>query len=390
MKRLNAEEIRFGVDEVIAHFEKLEDPRSTINQKHPLVSVVVIAIMAVLAGANGPTAIAEWATLKEDLLQKLLPLPNGVPRKDVFRRVLMTVNPAAFQASFQEWLQSLRNRAATATGIDQPILAVDGKTLRRSHDKAKGLGALHSVTVWASEFGLTLAQVATAEKSNEITAIPELLKLVDIGGAIITIDAMGTQTAIAKQVVDQKADYVLALKGNQGTLYQAASDYVEGHMGNDFADVEVRRHTTTEKGHGREEMRTYIQMPVPKDLAGIDRWAGLTTIGVAILICTRNGKETVDIRYFISSLAMGVKRFANAVRSHWGIENSCHWCLDITYREDESRIREKRLRENVAWINRFTLSLLKQHSNKKSVAVNRRRCGWNDDILVQILTGKAT
>lgn len=390
MKRLNAEEIRFGVDEVIAHFEKLEDPRSTINQKHPLVSVVVIAIMAVLAGANGPTAIAEWATLKEDLLQKLLPLPNGVPRKDVFRRVLMTVNPAAFQASFQEWLQSLRNRAATATGINQPILAVDGKTLRRSHDKAKGLGALHSVTVWASEFGLTLAQVATAEKSNEITAIPELLKLVDIRGAIITIDAMGTQTAIAKQVVDEKADYVLALKGNQGTLYQAASDYVEGHMGNDFADVEVRRHTTTEKGHGREEMRTYIQMPVPKDLAGIDRWAGLTTIGVAILICTRNGKETVDIRYFISSLAMGVKRFANAVRSHWGIENSCHWCLDITYREDESRIREKRLRENVAWINRFTLSLLKQHSNKKSAAMNRRRCGWNDDILVQILTGKAT
>lgn len=390
MKRLNVEEIRFGVDEIIAHFEKLEDPRSTINQKHPLVSVVVIAIMAVLAGANGPTAIAEWATLKEDLLQKLLSLPNGVPRKDVFRRVLMTVNPAAFQASFQEWLQSLRNRAATATGINQPILAVDGKTLRRSHDKAKGLGALHSVTVWASEFGLTLAQVATAEKSNEITAIPELLKLVDIRGAIITIDAMGTQTAIAKQVVDEKADYVLALKGNQGTLYQAASDYVEGHMGNDFADVEVRRHTTTEKGHGREEMRTYIQMPVPKDLAGIDRWEGLTTIGVAILIGMRNGKETVDIRYFISSLAMGVKRFANAVRSHWGIENSCHWCLDITYREDESRIREKRLRENVAWINRFTLSLLKQHSNKKSVAMNRRRCGWNDDILVQILTGKAT
>ncbi len=388
MKRLSAEGIRVGVDEIILHFEKLEDPRSTINQRHPLVSVIVIAIMAVLAGANGPTAIAEWAMLKEDLLRKLLPLPNGVPRKDVFRRVLMAVNPAAFQASFMAWLQSLRSRAAVAKAIDQPILAVDGKTLRRSHDKANGLGALHSVTIWASEFGLTLAQVATTEKSNEITAIPELLKLVDIHGAIITIDAMGTQTAIAKEIVDEKADYVLALKGNQGTLYKAASDYVEGHMKNDFADVEVRRHTTTEKGHGREETRTYIQMPVPRNLAGIDRWAGLATIGVAILICMRNGKETVDIRYFISSLAMGVKRFANAVRSHWGIENSCHWCLDITYREDESRIREKHLRENVAWLNRFTLSLLKQNSNKKSVAMNRRRCGWDDDILVQILTGE--
>ena len=390
MKRLSAKEIRVGVDEIIAHFEKLEDPRSTINQRHPLVSVVVIAIMAVLAGASGPTAIGEWAKLKEDLLRKLLSLPNGVPRKDVFRRVLMTVNPAAFQASFMEWLQSLRNRATAATGIDQPILAVDGKTLRRSHNKAKGLGALHSVTIWASEFGLTLAQVATAEKSNEITAIPEVLTLTDIRGAIITIDAMGTQTAIAKQIVEGKADYVLALKGNQGTLYEGASDYVEAHMQNDFADVEVRRHTTSEKGHGREETRTYIQMPVPKDLPGRDRWAGLTTIGVAILICMRNGKETVDIRYFISSLAMGVKRFANAVRSHWGIENSCHWCLDITYREDESRIREKHLRENVAWLNRFTLSLLKQHSNKKSVAMNRRRCGWDDDTLVQVLTGEGT
>ena len=388
MSVLDAESIRVGVDEILVHFHDLEDPRSTVNQRHPLVSVIVISIMAVLAGANGPTAIAEWARLNEDLLLKLLSLPNGIPRKDVFRRVLMTLNPNAFQACFLQWIHSLRQKAAAATGIDQPVLAIDGKTLRRSHDRANGLGALHSVTVWASEFGLTLGQVATDEKSNEITAIPELLKLVDIRGAIITIDAMGTQTAIAKQIVDGEADYVLALKGNQGTLHDAAVDYVEQHMKNDFADVEVRRHTTTETGHGRKETRTYVQMPAPKSLAGFGRWAGLTTIGVAILICTRNGKETVDIRYFISSLGLGVKRFANAVRSHWAIENSCHWCLDITYREDESRIREKKLRENFAWLNRFTLSLLKQHSNKKSVAMNRRRCGWNDDVLIQILTGK--
>ena len=387
MTKMDSEELRLGVEELVRHFQELEDPRSTVNQRHPLVSVIVIAIMAVLAGANGPTAIAEWALLKEDLLLKLLSLPNGIPRKDVFRRVLMALNPTAFQASFLVWLQSLRIKAATATGIDQPVLAVDGKTLRRSHDRANGLGALHSVTVWASEFGLTLGQVATDEKSNEITAIPELLKLVDIRGAIITIDAMGTQTAIAKQIVESGGDYVLALKGNQGTLYEAAVDYVEEQMKNDFADVKVRRHTTTETAHGRKEIRTYVQMPAPATLAGFGRWAGLMTIGVAILICTRNGKETVDIRYFISSLGMGVKRFANAVRSHWAIENTCHWCLDVTYREDESRIRQKHLRENFAWLNRLTLSLLKQNGNKKSVAMNRRRCGWNDHVLVQILTG---
>jgi len=390
MVGMGSEEFRIGVDEVIAHFDKLEDPRSTINLRHPLVSVIVIAIMAVMAGASGPTSIAEWAVLKEELLLKLLLLPNGIPRKDVFRRVLMVLNPTTFQACFLAWLQSLRGKAATATGITQPVMAIDGKTLRRSHDRAHGLGALHSVTLWASEFGLTLAQVAIEEKSNEITAIPELLKLVDIQGAIITIDAMGTQTAIARQIIDGEADYVLALKGNQGSLYEAASQYVDKQMQNDFADVNVRRHTTTETSHGREETRTYVQMSVPKDLTGISRWAGLKTIGIAIVICTRSGKETVNIRYFISSLGIGIHRFANAVRSHWGIENSCHWCLDVTYREDESRIREKHLRENFAWLNRFTLSLLKQNGNGKSVAMNRRRCGWNDDVLVQILTGQTT
>ena len=390
MVGMGSEEFRIGVDEVIAHFDKLEDPRSTINLRLPLVSVIVIAIMTVMAGASGPTSIAEWAVLKEELLLKLLLLPNGIPRKDVFRRVLMVLNPTTFQACFLAWLQSLRGKAATATGITQPVMAIDGKTLRRSHDRAHGLGALHSVTLWASEFGLTLAQVAIEEKSNEITAIPELLKLVDIKGAIITIDAMGTQTAIARQIIDGEADYVLALKGNQGSLYEAASQYVDQQMQNDFADVNVRRHTTTETSHGREETRTYVQMSVPKDLTGISRWAGLKTIGIAIVICTRSGKETVDIRYFISSLGIGIHRFANAVRSHWGIENSCHWCLDVTYREDESRIREKHLRENFAWLNRFTLSLLKQNGNGKSVAMNRRRCGWNDDVLVQILTGQTT
>jgi predicted transposase YbfD/YdcC len=377
--------LRTGLDEVVAHFHELEDPRSTINRQHPLVSVVVIALMAVLAGAGGPTAIAKWAKMKEEWLCQILNLPHGIPRKDVFRRVLGLLKPMAFQACFANWLGSLRAKAAADHEVDQPILAVDGKTARRSHDRANGLGALHSVTVWASEFGLSLGQVACAEKSNEITAIPELLRLVDIKGAIITIDAMGTQKAIAAQIIDQEADFVLAPKGNQETLHQAVIDHLDKQFQNDFADVAARRHVTTEKGHGRQEIRSYIQMPAPADLPGFELWKGLATIGVVVSACVRDGKETVETRYYISSLEMGVKRFAHAVRSHWGIENGCHWSLDFTFREDESRIRDLQLRENFAWLNRLILSLLKQHPAKDSIVMKRRACGWSDDFL---LTGE--
>jgi len=319
--------IRIGLDEVLVHFSGLEDPRSEVNLRHPLESVVVIALMAVLAGASGPTSIARWALIKAELLTTLLPLPHGVPRKDVFRRVLSALQPETFQICFVNWLQSLRAAAAAATGIDQPVFAVDGKTLRRSHDKSKGLGALHSVSLWASDFGLSLGQVATDQKSNEITAIPELLKLVDLRGAIITIDAMGTQKAIAKVIVDGGADYVLALKGNQETLHDAVIEYIDEQTRTDFAKIGARRHITKEKGHGREEIRHYVQMPAPKTLPGFELWPGLLTIGVAMLSCVRDGKETAEIRYFISSLPMGVQRFAHTVRSHWAIENTCHWGL---------------------------------------------------------------
>ena len=380
---------RIGLDEVARHFEVLEDPRSTVNRQHPLVSVVVIALMAVLAGADGPTAIAKWAALKEEFLVEALDLPNGIPRKDVFRRVLVLLKPTAFQACFANWLQSLRATAAEATGVEQPVLAIDGKTARRSHDRSKGLGALHSVSVWASEFGLSLGQVACAEKSNEITAIPELLKLVDIKGAIITIDAMGTQKAIAEKIIDGEADDVLALKGNHETLHQAVIDYIDEQSENDFANVTARRLVTEETGHGRNETRSSIQMPVPQDLPGLELWKGLKSIGMVVSECLRNGKEMVEIRYYISSLAVSVKRFAHAIRSHWGIENSCHWSLDLTYREDESRIQNKHLRENFAWLRRLTLSLLKQHPGRESVAMKRRSCGWSDDFMLEVLTGAA-
>ena len=381
-------DVRIGLDEITCHFTELEDPRSSINLRHPFVSVLVIALMGVIAGAGGPTGIARWAKIKKSFLLGVLDLPNGVPGKDVFRRVLALVDPLAFQACFTAWLTSLRAAAAEETGIDRPILAVDGKTLRRSHDHATGLGALHAVSIWASEFGLSLGQVACAEKSNEITAIPELLKLVDIQGAIITIDAMGTQKAIATQIVEQDADYVLALKGNQEKLHDAVIDYVDQQMENDFAEVEVRRHTTTETGHGRVTTRCYFHLPVPNDLTELDLWTGLKTIGVAVSACVRDGQETVETRYYISSLPVGVKRFAHAVRSHWGIENTLHWSLDMTFREDESRIRDEQIRENFAWLNRFTLSLLKQHPGKDSLAMKRRSCGWNEDFLLEVLTGQ--
>ncbi len=383
-------DVRVGVAEISQHFQGLKDPRSPVNQRHPLVSVLVIAIMAILAGSNGPTAIATWARLKAAFLLGVLDLPNGIPCKDVFRRVLRLVNPRAFQACFAAWVQSLRDAAAEETGIGQPVLAVDGKTARRSHDRANGLGALHSVSVWASEFGLSLGQVACAEKSNEITAIPELLRLVDIKGAIITIDAMGTQKAIAAQIVGQEADYVLALKGNQETLHDAVIDYIDQQSANGFAGCEARRHQTTEHAHGRRETRRYVHLPVPHDLAQLDLWKGLKTIGVAISACVRDGKESVEKRYYISSLPVGVKRFARAVRSHWGIENGCHWTLDMTFREDESRIRDRCLRENVAWLNRLALSLLKQHPSRDSIVMKRRSCGWSTDFLLEVLTGAPT
>ena len=374
---------RITLDEVVLHFAELEDPRSSVNRRHPLVSVVVIAVLGVLAGARGPTGIAEWAARKEDFLIAALGLPNGVPRKDVFRRVLMSLKPAAFQACYVDWLNSLRAKAAAASGVERPVLPIDGKTARRSHDRKNGLGALHSVSIWASEFGLSLGQVACAEKSNEITAIPELLRLVDIKGAIITIDAMGAQKAIAADIVDGGADYVLALKGNQAALHQAVIDHIDEKLEGELEGAQEL--VTTEKGHGRVETRTYLQLPAPEKLPGFALWKGLQTIAIVTSLCLRDGKESIEVRYYISSLAMGVEQLARAVRGHWGIENSCHWILDVIYREDESRIREESLRENMAWLNRFTLSLLKQKSDRKSIAMRRQCCGWDESYILEVL-----
>ena len=227
--------------------------------------------------------------------------------------------------------------------------------------------------------------MACDEKSNEITAIPELLKLVDINGAIVTIDAMGTQKAIAEQIVEGKADSVLALKGNHETVQQAVLADIDKPLEGD--QTNAQEHVTTATKRGREETRTDLQLPAPEDLPGFLRWKGLKSIGLATSHCLRDGKETMDVRYDISSLEVEVKEFARAVRGHWGIENSCHWTLDRTFREDESRLREGNLRENFAWLNRFALSLLKQHPGRQSLVMKRRSCGWSDTFLMEVVTG---
>lgn len=377
-----------GLGSIAESFEDLPDPRSEVNREHLLVDVIVISICAIIAGADGPTAIAEWARSPSvaEWLRQHLQLPHGIPAKDTYRRVLQRLNPEAFQQCFASWLQSLLGSKSEVR-----FLAIDGKTLRRSHDRRAGLGALHLVSVWATEQKLTLAQVATAEKSNEITAIPQVLDLVDVTNAIVTIDAMGTQTAIAEKILQRGGDYVLPIKGNQGQLEQAVTEFFADHLEDDFARVKVSRLETTETHHGRVEKRSYFQVNVPANFPGAKRWQGLRTLGLVVRTREINGVEADEIQCSISSLKRNVKLFAKAVRSHWGIENTCHWTLDMTFREDESRTRDRHLGENLAWLRRFALGLLKQHPNTKtSLAMKRRQAGWCVSFLSEILFNSTT
>jgi predicted transposase YbfD/YdcC len=372
---------RSKLDEIVASFATLEDPRSEINRRHPLPSILVIAV---LAGAAGPTAIARWAKYKEGLLMGLLDLPHGIPGKDVFRRVLMALKPEAVEASFNAGIARLRDEAVASTGVDRPILAVDGKSARRSHDATNDLGALHVVTAWAGEYGLALGQEVGAEKSNEITAIPELLKKIDIRGGIVTIDAIGAQEAIAEEVVRGKADSVLALKTNHESRHREVVEYIDEQLEGELE--EAPELTTTERGHGREQERTYLQLPVPEDLPGRREWKGLKSVGVATSRRIRGDKEGVEVRYHLSSLSVDVERFARAVRGHWSVENACHWSLDVTFREDDSRVRERVLGSNITWLYRFTLSILKQHPDRRmSLIMKRRGCGWGDTFLMEVI-----
>jgi predicted transposase YbfD/YdcC len=377
---------RTKLDEIVASFSTLEDPRSHINRKHPLPSILVIAVLAVLAGAAGPTAIARWAQLKEGLLTRILDLPHGIPGKDVFRRVLMLLRPEAFEAAFNAWIARLRDDAIAETGVERPIISLDGKSARRSHDAKEDLGPLHVVTAWAGEYGLALGQEVCAEKSNEITAIPELLQKIDVRGGVVTIDAMGAQKAIADEVIRGKADYVLALKGNQESMHRAVIEHIDERLEGDLAGAQEL--TTTDRGHGREEERTYLQLPVPEDLPGRGEWKALKSIGVVTSRRVKGDQESLEVRYYLSSLPVDVDLFARATRGHWSVENACHWSLDVTFREDDSRIRERVLGANITWLYRFTLSILKQHPDRRmSLIMRRRACGWSDEFLMEVITG---
>jgi len=377
-----------SLDSVVKHFESLPDPRDPRNRRHLLVDVIVISVCGVIVGCEGPTAIVRWAKAKKDWLGEVLQLPNGIPSRDCVRRVLSALKPAAFQECFQRWIAECLGGDADGSHrtVSHRTVAIDGKTMRRSHDRASGLGPLHLVSAWASEQGLALGQVATEEKSNEITAIPELLDQIDIRGAVVTIDAMGCQKKIAQKIKAGRGDYVLAVKDNQPKLYQAIEKFFLKAMEVDFQSIAHRAYFTSDQGHGRRDERSYYLAKLPEDFPLRKQWPGLKALGAAIRITENNdGTTSDDVRYFIASRYLSGRRFAQSARGHWGIENSLHWVLDVTFNEDQSRARERSLADNLSWLRRFAISLLKQHPSKDSIKGKSQIAGWSNDFLMQVL-----
>ncbi len=374
---------RVNVESIGSYFESLSDPRHIRNRKHLLVDVVVIAVCGMVCGSDGPTAIHRWAENRQDWLEQFLSLPNGIPSRDCIRRLLIALKPEAFQKCFQEWIAD-----AIQTDESSPdrLIGIDGKTCRRSHDASQQLGALHIVSAWASEEGIALGQVATEEKSNEITAIPELLKQIELTDSLITIDAMGCQKEIARDIVDGGGDFVISLKDNQPKLRESIEAYFEKHLELDLEDLKYRSHETSESAHGRIDERSYYLTRIPTDFAFKKEWPWIKAIGYSLRITQHaDGSETDETRYYILSRYLSGKRFCEAVRGHWAIE-SMHWVLDVNFREDESRTRERTLGNNLSWLRRFAVSLLKRHSVKDSLRGKMYRCMMNTDVLTEVLT----
>ena len=361
------------------HFSALEDPRCPIKRHHNLIDMVVIAIAATLCGADGWVAIAQFGRTKRPWFAQFLELPKGIPAHDTFGRVFGLLAPEAFETCFRAWATSIRDV------IPGEIIAIDGKTLRRSHDRAKGLAALHVVSAWATANRVVLGQVATDAKFNEITAIPQLLALLRLQGCIVTIDAMGCQTKIAEQIIEQGADYVLALKGNQGTLATEVEEAFIDADARDYAGVDTQLHETHEHGHGRVETRRYRTLG---DLSGVPRsalWKGMNMIGMVESQREVAGKITRETRFYIGSIATDVACFARAVRDHWGVENDLHWSLDVAFREDDCRVREPAARENLAVLRHIALSRLKNDNTKLGIKNKRLKAGWDERYLTKLL-----
>jgi predicted transposase YbfD/YdcC len=372
-----------NVESIGSYFESLSDPRHTRNRKHLLIDIVVIAVCAMICGCDGPTAIHRWAANRLDWLGRFLTLPNGIPSRDCIRRLLMALQPQAFQKCFQNWIA---RAVQTDDQHTAQLIAIDGKTCRGSHDAGQGLGPLHLVSAWASEEGIALGQVATEAKSNEITAIPELLQQIDLSNAVITIDAMGCQKEIARDIVTGGGDFVIAVKDNQPSLREAIAGHFLKHIERDLEDLRYRHFETTDKGHGRIDERSYCLCKVPTDFAVKEEWPWVKAIGYSVRLTKHDdGRETDEVRYYVLSQYLSGKRFSEAVRGHWAIE-SMHWVLDVNFREDDSRTRERTLGNNLSWLRRFAVTLLKRHPIKDSLRGKMHRCMMNTDFLTEVLT----
>jgi predicted transposase YbfD/YdcC len=365
------------------HFAQVPDPRLDRTKDHQLLDILVIAICAILCGANDWVGVATFGQARRAWFRTFLALPNGIPSHDTFGRVFARLDPEAFTQAFLNWTQAIREV------LSAEVIAIDGKTLRRSHDKGVGKGAIDMVSAWATANHLVLGQRKTAEKSNEITAIPELLRVLDVAGCIVTIDAMGCPTKIVETIVARGGDYVIAVKDNQKRLYQDVQDLFRGAQASNFREVAHDFQQTVEKGHGRIEIRRCWTLAEPSYLDYLTEardWQGLRTVIMVEAERQIGSLTTVETRYFIASIENNAALALYAVRGHWGIENQVHWILDIAFREDESRVRKDHGPENFAVLRHIALNLLKQDTTTRLGTQNKRlKAAWDQDYLLALL-----
>ena len=370
-----------AMSSLVDSFAEVTDPRVNRQRRHRFMDIIIIAVLAVMSNADTWKDIHIWGVAHQTWLATFLELPNGIPSRDTFRRTISRVDPDQFQQAFLRWLRCLNKRI-------QGVVAIDGKTLRRS--RSGDQGPLHIVSAWACEQHLTLGQRTVDGKSNEITAIPELLATLALQGAIVTIDAMGCQKNIAAQIIAAQGDYCLAVKDNQPTLAEDIANGFIAAMESDFENADHDEYETHGKGHGRTETRYYYTMAVPETLRTAHEWKGLQSIGMTVTYRHADLDCDGDVRYYINSFPSDAERFARAVRGHWGIENSLHWVMDVTFREDESRIRKDHGGENVSWLRRLAISLIKRDTTiKDSIRSKRVRAGYDLEFLKQMLAGIA-
>ena len=365
-----------------SYFDDIPDPRVDRTKQHLLKDILVITILAAIAGAQGWEDIENYGLSKQQWLEEFLELPNGIPSDDTFRRVFEKLDPKVLEEKLSQWLQQIMG------SVCQEIIPIDGKSLRGSYDREKGLKNLHLVTAWASGQRLVLGQVKVEDHSNEITAIPALLELLDIAGAIITIDAMGTQTEIVRLIRQKKADYVVALKSNHPTLYNQVKDWFETAKTQEFRGIEMSYDSRTEKGHHRLETRKFWAVSLAK-LGGVykqEQWPGLRTIVMIERVRHLWNKTTHDVQFYLSSLPVDAQLNGRAIRQHWSIENQVHWSLDVTFNEDKSRIRSLNSPQNFALVRRIALNAVNQETTlQRSLRQKIKRAAMNNDYMMQIL-----